>query len=204
MRLAGDVFLDFFFLQAIFQSYATRERASAGVTRANDGSAMRKWMGFHRGEFTTAEKLPHANLPIFSFWAWSFAYICGFFPDYHAMRRFFALPRGLYANAVHHICLFPNKHTFNKVFAHHDFLYVDLGHPVKFNVKKCGAVHFPSKCNTISTTNPPSTHAVDLAPNADHTYHAGALGHQSDWLCWLASDGQNSKFTSHGEKRLHE
>ena len=103
-----------------------------------------------------------------------------FFPDYHAMRRFFALPRGLYANAVHHICLFPNKHTFNKVFAHHDFLYVDLGHPVKFNVKKCGAVHFPSKCNTISTTNPPSTHAVDLAPNADHTYPAGALGHQSD------------------------
>ena len=57
------------FMQFSNHMRATRERASASVMRANDGSAMRKWMGFQsqRGIYGDRKIVPHANLPIFSF-----------------------------------------------------------------------------------------------------------------------------------------
>ena len=64
----------------------------------------------------------------------------------------------------------------------------------------CGLMHFASKGKTISSTNPWSTHAVELAPKADPTTPRIPLGL---WAIKVTGEGLNSKFASHGEKRLH-
>ena len=65
----------------------------------------------------------------------------------------------------------------------------------------CGLMHFASKGKTISSTNPWSTHAVDLAPKADPTTPRIPLGL---WAIKVTGEGLNSKFASRGEKRLYE
>ena len=142
---------------AIFQSYARDKgegECGASVMRANDGSAMRKWMGFHKGEFAGTEQLSHSR-------------ICRFFRFWH---------KALLATAV-----------FSWLSCDADIFFL------------CGLMDFASKGNTISSTNPSSTHAhaVDLAANTQ-TLHI-PLGLWAIKVTVLASDGLNSKFASHGE-----
>ena len=51
--------------------------------RASDGSAMRKWMGFHKGESTRRKNCPTRDYADFSLCLLETQI---FFPDSHAMR----------------------------------------------------------------------------------------------------------------------
>ena len=57
--------------------------------RANDGSAMRKWMGFlfTKGNLRGPKNCPTREFA--DFFVFDSACNCGFFPDYHAIRIFF-------------------------------------------------------------------------------------------------------------------
>ena len=187
MRFSPDLLLS---LVSIFQWFATSGRARASVMRPSDGSAMRKWMGFHKGEWIYEEEkiVLHANMLTFHSACLKLRF---FFFDSHAMRTTFSVR--CHASRVENWSLiyWIIKHVYFRSSSLLDFTPYMM----------CGLMHFASKGKTISSTNPWSTHAVDLAPKADPTTPRIPLGL---WAIKVTGEGLNSKFASHGEKRLYE